>query len=807
MLEKVLSKIETNKKRKEKKLDISGFGLTTIPQEVFELTHLESLILGDWLSDNRNQISQIPHEISSLKNLKNIDLRCNRFEIFPIELCSINSIEIIDLNSNLINRIPDEISKLNNLKELYLSNNKIEYLPVNFNKLELLNEIELFTNPLIRPPYEIAMQGVKSIRNYFYELESEDDTEYLNEIKLLIVGEGRVGKTTLMKRLTKPDYKFKSETTTEGVFINNWIIPANELNNNKDFRINVWDFGGQEIYHSTHQFFLTKRSIYLLVTESRKEDKHEDFYYWLNTIKILGDESPVLLILNKCDQISKEIAFKDYKKIFPKLIDYLKVGCKSKENRTIENLKNRIKDLLQNKDLLPHIGNPLPKVWVDIRNEIEYFTDKGKDFISLDDYLEICLKYGMNEERALFLSDYFHDIGVFLHFKDDLVLRETIFLNHEYVTKGVYSILDSTIVTKNKGVFTTNDLLKIWSDIKYRNKRAELLALMMNNKFELCFQLHSDSYLAPQLLPVDEKDFKFDKMNSLLHFEYQYTFMPKGLLTRFIVKRSVDILDDLYWRYGVVLKYNDTKAKIVEDFFNRKVIIQISGNDKKEFLIIIRKTFEEIHSSFNNLEVEEMLPCNCRECKDSEDPHFYKYGVLKRYTENRKQFITCDKSLEDMLVQSILNSVMTEPTKIFISYSHKDKEWLQRIQVHLKPLVRNEKIEAWDDTQIRSGDKWKDIINTKLSYASVAILLISADFLASDFIVNDELPPILKRAEYNGLRVFLIIVKPSLFAKTNELSSFQTFNSPSLPLSAMTEHEQEELFSNLASEISNISNL
>lgn len=806
MLEKALCKIELNKKRGEKKLDISGFGLTEIPNEVFELIHLEVLILGNWISDERNKISHISNKITNLSNLKCLDLRCNNIEIFPEVICELMTLEILDLNSNLISDVPDAICNLINLKELYLSNNRIEYLPVTFNKLKCLEDIELTSNPLIKPPFEVACQGVRSIRNFFYELESEDDTDYLNEIKLLIVGEGRVGKTTLMNRLTNPNYKFKNENSTEGVFVKKWTISAEELDIDKNFRINVWDFGGQEIYHSTHQFFLTKRSIYLLVTESRKEDKHDDFYYWLNTIKILGDNSPVVLVLNKCDQISKEIAFKDYKKIFPNLIEYLKVGCKSKQGHTIDNLKGFVKELLFKKDLLPHIGNPLPKVWVDIRKEIEQFADKGVDYISLEKYLDICLKYKMNEERALYLSEYFHDIGVFLHFKDDIILRETIFLNHEYVTKGVYSILDSDIVINNKGVFSNKDILNIWSEKKYKHKKAELLSLMMNNKFELCFKLQKDKYLAPQLLPVDEKEFNFNNLDYLLYFEYQYTFMPKGVLARFIVKRSIDIYDSCYWRYGVVLRYNNSKAKVVEDYFNRKVIIQISGDDRKELLIIIRKTFEEIHCSFNNLEVDEMIPCNCQECKDNEEPHFYKYVVLKKYINKRKQFITCEKSLDDISVKSILNSVMTDPTKIFISYSHKDKEWMQRLQIHLKPLVRNEKIEAWDDTQIKAGDKWKDKILNKLSTANVAILLISADFLASDFIVNNELPAILKKAEYSGLKIISIILKPSLFDNTSDLSAFQTINPPSMPLSAMTEHEQEVVFMNLAKEIAEIEN-
>src|SRR6185295_8151356 len=82
-------------------------------------------------------------------------------------------------------------------------------------------------------------------------------------------------------------------------------------------------------------------------------------------------------------------------------------------------------------------------------------------------------------------------------------------------------------------------------------------------------------------------------------------------------------------------------------------------------------------------------------------------------------------------------------TTIFISYSHHDLEWLTRLQVHLAPLEREYGIEVWDDTRIEAGSIWQESISRSLTSARVAVILVSADFLASRFIALNELPPLL----------------------------------------------------------------
>jgi hypothetical protein len=136
--------------------------------------------------------------------------------------------------------------------------------------------------------------------------------------------------------------------------------------------------------------------------------------------------------------------------------------------------------------------------------------------------------------------------------------------------------------------------------------------------------------------------------------------------------------------------------------------------------------------------------------------------------------------------------------QVFISYSHADVDVLKRIQVHLKPLERDGRIDLWVDTRIKAGDRWEKKIQAALASAKVAILLISADFLASDFITNNELPPLLLAAEREGVKIVPVIVKPSRFLRDKNLSVFQALNDPAIPVIRMPEAEREELFVRLA---------
>ena len=282
-----------------------------------------------------NQLTSVPEELGQLINLKGLSLVGNQLTSIPKELGQLTNLAMLLLSGNRLTSIPKELRQLKRLNILDLRNNRLTNLPRWLLELDIkikwewdwkpvVEGIFLADNPWERPPVEIVRQGKEAIRNYFTSVEKEELSK-IYEAKLLIIGEGGVGKTCLMKRLMEPEKEIdQNELTTEGVDINRWIIETDKA---KNFRVNFWDFGGQEIYHATHQFFLTKRSLYLFVWAARADDDLTSFDYWLNVVKLLSDSSPVIVVLNKIDERIKSIDEQSLQSKFKSIVWFDKVVC------------------------------------------------------------------------------------------------------------------------------------------------------------------------------------------------------------------------------------------------------------------------------------------------------------------------------------------------------------------------------------------------------------------------------------------------------------------------------------------------
>ncbi|QDL11275.1 GTPase [Brasilonema sennae CENA114] len=798
-------------------LYLSDNQLSALPQEIVQLTNLQSLYLWN------NQLSTLPAEIGQLTNLQSLSLGRNQLSALPAEFGQLTKLQMLDLRYNQLSALPAEFGQLTNLQTLSLNRNQLSALPQEFRQLTKLELLDLRGNPVPILPEILGSKDlsknpgdVNEILDFYFRVQDPNETEPLYEAKFLIVGEGGAGKTSLAKKIADETYKLQSdEESTQGIDVIQWNFtqPNGQL-----FRVNIWDFGGQVIYHQTHQFFLTKRSLYVLVADTRKENT--DFDWWLKVVELLSDNSPVLIIKNEKQDRQCEVNERRLRGEFTNLKEILATNLAT--NRGLPEIKNAIENYISR---LPHVGTPLPKLWVRVRSALENYS---RNYISLEEYCTLCRENKLTDDKDMLrLIHYLHDLGVCLHFQDDSTLKHYVILKPEWGTTAVYKVLDNDTVKKKLGCFTQDNLADIWKDGEYAQMRDELLQLMM--RFKLCYQIPSrpGTYIAPQLLSVNQPDYTWDDSNNLI-LRYEYDFMPKGILTRFIVETHFWIEQQkLVWRSGVVLDKDQTRAEVIENYNQKQIKIRVAGNRKKELLAVVTHELEKIHKSFERLQYQTLVPCNCSSCQGSQTPYSYLLDVLHRFLDARQNQIQCQKSFQMVDVRKLIDDVMQQTSgaelqreleqkknesqqsfmpepiirnQVFISYSHQDQQWFTILQKHLKPIIRNKKLTVWDDTKIQAGAEWRQEIEEAIAAAKVAVLMVSPDFLASDFIADNELPPLLNTAQAKGLTIIWIPLRFSSYKET-AIEKYQAAHDPKNPLSRLSEAEQDGAWVDICSKI------
>jgi internalin A len=449
-------------------------------------------------------------------------------------------------------------------------------------------------NPLPIPP-EILKKSEEPLAILDYYFSSLKKA--LNECKVLVVGQGSVGKTSLIRRLLENKYDPK-ENKTEGIDIRHFNFKAKGTS----YNINMWDFGGQEIMHATHQFFLTKRSLYLLVLDSRITQEENRVEYWLKLIQSFGGDSPVLVVGNKTDQHPLDIDRTGLQKKYPNIVGIFETSAAT--GKGMDGLRIAIAEQIHN---LPHVRDLLPESWFMVKKQLEELG-RSKNFINHDEFLSLCKDNEVGEDSSQrTLIGFMHDLGVVLHFQDDPRLEALGILNPQWVTNGVYKILNAHVLFQSRGVLKIKMLNEILDLPDYpRDKRLFIVDMM--KKFELCYDIEADkTFLVPDLLPKDEPF--TGEWDGTLEFQYHYTVLPSSVVTRFIVRMN-EFIHKTVWRSGVVLKSGDNTALVKADMEDKKIYISVNGaqNTRRDFLSAIRNQFDAIHKTITKLEVREKVP-------------------------------------------------------------------------------------------------------------------------------------------------------------------------------------------------------
>jgi small GTP-binding protein domain len=595
-------------------LDISRNQLTWLPAEISKLKNLRKLYIFD------NQLTSLPPEIKELKNLTEFDISRNQFTWLSPEISKLKNLTLLFISGNQLTSLPPEISKLKSLIKLDISHNQLTWLPPEILELGLeikwnyeLTDKGIFSkgNPLENPPIEILKQGMEAVFNYFKSL--EDGKEPLNEVKVLLVGEGDVGKTSLVKRIFGEEID-GNEPQTQGINIRKLIIN----NEGREIRANFWDFGGQQIMHATHQFFLSKRSLYILVLDGRKEENSE---YWLKLIENFGGDSPVLVVINKIDQNpAYELNRKFLQEKYPSIRGFYRLSCKSNEG-----FKEFSKTLQDELTKVKHLEIKWPKSWFNVKNKLEkmnpnYFSIEDDDdcehsnFIEYNEYKAMCYEEDIRtESEQNTLVSFLNDLGIILHFKD-IPLLNTYVLEPEWVTNAVYRIVTSKKIANFRGILKPDDMLPEILKQNIENKfyyppDQYVFIISLMKKFELSYDLDEQTVLIPSLLEIQEPNFEFD-YKVALKFIIDYDFLPLSVIPRFIVKMNGYIKDNLRWRTGAVLidENLNSSAVVRADNEAKRINIYVNGDQRRDYFAIILQKFREINTSFEKLKATEKIP-------------------------------------------------------------------------------------------------------------------------------------------------------------------------------------------------------
>ena len=246
-------------------LDLEDNQLTALPPEITQLTALQTLGLRG------NQLTALQPEITQLTALQHLDLRGNQLKALPPEITELTALQFLSLAGNQLTELPPEIGGLASLVHLDVRGNQLITLPQQLADL-LAGKlaIRLDGNPLPNPIGELAERGTAALATY---LRSLDDALPQYETKMLLVGEGNVGKTSLIAALLDAPF-VEGRPTTHGIEIH--PLTFRHATRDVDMTVRAWDFGGQEVYRIAHQFFFTRRALYLVVWKARQGREQDD---------------------------------------------------------------------------------------------------------------------------------------------------------------------------------------------------------------------------------------------------------------------------------------------------------------------------------------------------------------------------------------------------------------------------------------------------------------------------------------------------------------------------------------------------
>ena len=656
--------------------------LRALPESLGQLTNLQAL----WLQNN--QLTAVPESLGQLTKLQALGLADNRLTEAPESLGQLTNLQALYLHGNQLTAVPESLGQLTNLQELWLGNNQLTALPESLGQLTNLRVLELGGNRLASPPPEIVAQGTQAILSYLRGLEKDKSRQWVS--KMVLVGEGGVGKTSLLRALRGDDFILGFETTY-GVDIQELKL-RHPLQEGVQMRLNTWDFGGQKIYHAPHQFFLTERSLFVLVWDARHGWEAGKLYYWLDTIQARAPESPVLVVAAHIDERDADLPKEDLQKKYPQIVGHYEVS-----NKTGEGIQDLHETIAETAAELPLMGEEWPANWLNAANAIR---ETEEFYISPKELKTILKKHQVKSNDEMVLTKWLHELGDILYYADDAELNDLVILDAEWVTQAVSKVLVSKKVIQRDGIFTRAHMDELWADIGDESIRQHLLRLM--EKFDLSYRTldNREISLVVERLPLDPPDYE-SKWNSIIQTEpcneismrYELSSLQAGLPTWFIA-RSHRFTTHTHWRLGALFA-DDAKEQhlaLIEAYpHDRYMRLSVRGPMPNNFFVLLRDGLELTLARFPGLDIKRSMPCPDCEGRGKAPAHEFEFThLLERLGfDPPKILIECPKCYAQVSVTGMLFGIdVSTQDAVFERMNTLEANVLERMEANDEEILR-----------------------------------------------------------------------------------------------------------------------
>lgn len=513
----------------------------------------------------------------------------------------------------------------------------------------------------------------------------------LNEAKMVVVGREAVGKTSLVRFLTTGEPRDVSEPKTIGIHRKLWA-PAGD----QGPALNVWDFGGQEMQLQTHKFFLTERSLYLIVLEARREDD-DAIYEWLRTVSAVDNESPVIVVINKTetdqDRFLVNLDERRLRDNYPQIASIVHTSCDDTNyaRERIEDLRAQIVSAVRESADVLGTDARIPTSWLAVKESIESLSAEH-DVLPYGEYVRLCLTgpaerpiENRDEQASLLLL--LHQTGSVIAHGMSRVFRahreEITLLNPNWLTRAIYGLIrDREIEAEPEfELARIGEVVRERPDLdesRYPPERYDYIVSLMES-IGLAYQIGGSSptrYLIPSTLNPSAPA-GYVPYSGALKFRYRYEYLPPGLIPRFIViaHHRLEGTNNI-WRNGAILAAEGCRVAVTASREERLIEITVDGprNRRRSALSMIREDLERVNSFFPESAPVAYVPLPDEPTVDIPYEH-----LLRLEVHDEASYWPVGASAA-IRVDDLLNGVRSEPQALEF-----DDSAVRRIQQHERP--------------------------------------------------------------------------------------------------------------------------